>query len=132
MTANQDWAALIGRILLAAIFIQTGFQKITDFAGNVAFASSAGLPLPQVAIAIAIAIELGGGLLLLVGFRARLAALALAVFCVVAAFVFHRYWSMPADNQMLDYIFFWKDLALAGGMLMVFAFGPGRLSLDKA
>lgn len=132
MTANQDWAALIGRILLSAIFIQTGFQKITDFAGNVAFASSAGLPLPQVAIAIAIAIELGGGLLLLVGFRARLAALALAVFCVVAAFVFHRYWSMPADNQMLDYIFFWKDLALAGGMLMVFAFGPGRLSLDKA
>lgn len=132
MTANQDWAALIGRMLLSAIFIQTGFQKITDFAGNVAFASSAGLPLPQVAIAIAIAIELGGGLLLLVGFRARLAALALAVFCVVAAFVFHRYWSMPADNQMLDYIFFWKDLALAGGMLMVFAFGPGRLSLDKA
>ena len=132
MTANQDWAALIGRILLSAIFIQTGFQKITDFAGNVAFASSAGLPLPQAAIVIAIAIELGGGLLLLVGFRARLAALAIAVFCVVAAFVFHRYWSMPADKQMLDYIFFWKDLALAGGMLMVFAHGPGAYSLDRS
>ncbi|HVJ74309.1 MAG TPA: DoxX family protein [Casimicrobiaceae bacterium] len=132
MTANQDWAALIGRILLAAIFIQTGFQKITDFAGTVAFTASAGLPLPEVAVALAIAIELGGGLLLLVGYRARLAALAIAVFCLVAAFVFHRYWSLPADKQLLDYVFFWKDLAIAGGMLVVFAFGPGRLSLDKA
>lgn len=132
MTANQDWAALIGRILLAAIFIQTGFQKITDFAGTVAFAASAGLPLPEVAVALAIAIELGGGLMLLVGYRARLAALAIAVFCLVAAFVFHRYWSLPVDKQMAEYIFFWKDLAIAGGMLVVFAFGPGRLSLDKA
>ena len=132
MTANQDWAALIGRILLAAIFIQTGFQKITDFAGTFAFTASAGLPLPEVAVALAIAIELGGGLLLLVGYRARLAALAIAVFCLVAAFVFHRYWSLPADKQLLDYVFFWKDLAIAGGMLVVFAFGPGRLSLDKA
>jgi putative oxidoreductase len=131
MTARQDWAALIGRILLSALFIQTGFQKVTGFAGNVAYASGAGLPLPEVAIAIAIAIELGGGLLLLVGYQARFAALAIAVFCVVAPFVFHRYWTMPADKQLVDYLFFWKDLALAGGMLTVVAFGPGRLSLDK-
>lgn len=132
MTANQDWAALIGRILLAAIFIQTGFQKITGWEGTVAFIAKAGLPMPEVAVAIAIAIELGGGLLVLVGYRARLAALAIAIFCVAAALVFHRYWSLPADRQMADYLFFWKDLAMAGGMLMVFAFGPGRYSIDKA
>ena len=132
MTANQDLPALIGRILLSAIFIQAGFPKITGFAGNVAYAAGAGLPLPEVAIALSIVIELGGGILVLVGYRARLAALAIAVFCVVVAFVFHRYWSMPADKQMLDYLFFWKDLAMAGGMLMVFAFGPGRFSIDKA
>ena len=73
----------------------------------------------------------GGGILVLVGYRARHAALAIAIFCVVAALVFHRYWSLPADRQMADYLFFWKDLAMAGGMLMVFAFGPGRFSIDK-
>jgi putative oxidoreductase len=132
MTSNRDWAALIGRILLSAIFIQTGFQKVTDFAGNVAYAAKYGVPMPEAAIVVAIVIELGCGLMLLAGFKARLAALAIAIFCVVAAFVFHRYWTMPADKQLLDNIFFWKDLALAGGMLTVFAFGPGRLSLDKA
>lgn len=131
MTTNRDWAALLGRILLSAIFIQAGFAKIGGFAGNVGYAAGAGLPMPEAAVALAIAIELGGGLLVLAGYKARLAALAIAVFALVAALVFHRYWNLPADKQMVDYLFFWKDLALAGGMLMVFAFGPGRLSVDR-
>lgn len=131
MAAFKDVAALVGRALLCAIFIMAGVEKLGGFAGNVAYAQAAGLPMPQVAVAIALAIELGGGLMVLVGFKARLGALAIAVFSSVAAFTFHRYWSMPADKQGTDFLFFWKDLGLAGGMLMIAAFGPGRLSIDR-
>ena len=131
MTTGRDWAALVGRALLSALFIMAGFEKIGGFAGSVAYAQSAGLPMAQVAVAGALVIELVGGLMVLFGFRARLAAFAIAVFTLVAAFTFHRYWSLPADKQMVSYLFFWKDLAMAGGMLMVVAFGPGRLSFDR-
>lgn len=131
MVSWRDWAALVGRALLCAIFVMAGVEKLRDFAGSVAYAQGAGLPMPQVAVAIALAIELGGGLMVLTGFKARLGALAIAVFSAVAAFSFHRYWSMPPDSQVTDLLFFWKDLGLAGGMLMIAAFGPGRLSVDR-
>ena len=131
MVSSRDWAALVGRALLCAIFVMAGIEKLGDFAGSVAYAQGAGLPMPQVAVAIALAIELGGGLMVLVGFKARLGALAIALFSAVAAFSFHRYWSMPAASQGNDLLFFWKDLGLAGGMLMIAAFGPGRLSVDR-
>jgi len=128
--STQDIAALIGRILLAWIFVPAGFGKIAGFAGAVGYATSAGLPLPQVGVAIGLAIELIGGLMLLVGWRTRWAALALAVFCVVAAFFFHNYWAMPEAQQMMQQINFNKNLGLAGGLLAFAAFGAGRLSLD--
>jgi putative oxidoreductase len=131
MTTGRDWAALVGRALLSALFIMSGFEKIGGFAGSVAYAQNAGLPMPQVAVAIALVIELVGGLMVLFGFKARIGALAIAVFTLVAAFAFHRYWTLPADKQIVPYLFFWKDLAMAGGMLMVAAFGPGRLSVDR-
>jgi putative oxidoreductase len=131
MVSWRDWAALVGRALLCAIFIMAGIEKLGGFAGNVAYAQGAGLPMPQVAVAIALVIELGGGLMVLAGFKARLGALAIAVFSAVAAFSFHRYWSMPPASQGTDLLFFWKDLGLAGGMLMIVAFGPGRLSVDR-
>ncbi len=131
METFRDAAALVGRVLLCAIFVMAGFEKIGGFAGNVAYAQGAGLPMPQVAVAIALAVELVGGLMVLVGFRARLGALAIAVFSAVAAFSFHRYWSMPPAQQVNDFLFFWKDLGLAGGMLMIAAFGPGRWSIDR-
>lgn len=131
MVTWRDWVALIGRWLVSAIFVMSGFEKLGGFAGSVAYAQGAGLPMPQVAVAIALVIELVGGLMVLVGFRARLGAFAVAVFSATAAFAFHRYWSLPADKQTLDFLFFWKDLGLAGGMLMVMAFGPGRLSIDR-
>lgn len=128
--STQDVAALIGRILLAWIFVPAGFGKIAGFAGAVGYATSAGLPLPQVGVAIGLVIELVGGLMLLVGWRTRWAALALALFCVVAAFFFHNYWAMPEAQQMMQQINFNKNLGLAGGLLAFAAFGAGRLSLD--
>lgn len=128
---SKDWVALAGRILIAAIFVQAGFSKITGFAGTAGWIASAGLPMPSVATAVAIVVELLGGLMLIAGYRTRIAALTIAAFTVAASLLFHGYWSLPADKQMTDYLMFWKNLSIVGGLLMVWAFGPGRLSLDR-
>lgn len=132
MTTNRDWAALAGRVLLALIFVQAGWGKLMDLGGTAGYIASAGLPMPTAAAYAGMAIELLGGILLIVGYQARLAGLVLAVFTLVATFGFHRYWSVPADQQMMQYLNFWKNIAIAGGMLMVFALGPGRLSIDRS
>ncbi|MFT4265958.1 MAG: DoxX family protein [Xenophilus sp.] len=130
-TPTQDGLALLGRIFLAALFIPAGFGKIGGFAGTVGYIGSVGLPLPQVGAVIAILVELGLGILLLVGFKTRLAALLIALFTLAAAFFFHNYWAMPADKVMMMQIMFWKNVAIAGGLLAFTAFGPGRFSIDK-
>lgn len=126
----HDALALVGRVLLAWMFVPAGFGKIGGFAGSVAYATSAGLPMAQVGVALGVAIELVGGLMLLVGFGTRWAALALAVFTAVAAFFFHDYWTMAADQQMMQKLMFTKNLAITGGLLAFAAFGAGGWSLD--
>jgi len=126
----QDPLALIGRLLLAWMFIPAGWGKIAGFAGAVGYATSAGLPLPQVGVAVGLLIELVGGIALLVGFGTRWAALALAVFTVVATLFFHNYWAMPQAQQMMQQLMFGKNIAIAGGLLAFAAFGAGAFSLD--
>lgn len=126
----QDVLALIGRVLLAWLFIPAGWSKIAGFAGTVGYIASKGVPLPEVCAAIAVAAELGLGLALLVGFKTRWAALGLAIFTAVITPIFHGYWALPADQQMMQMLMFNKNLAVVGGLLAVAAFGAGRLSLD--
>jgi putative oxidoreductase len=126
----QNPRALIGRILLALIFITSGFGKIAGFAGTAGYIASKGLPLAPVVAALTILIELGGGLAILFGFATRWAALALAVFTVLAGVIFHNYWAVPAEQVMMQQINFWKNIAIAGGFLMVAAYGPGAISVD--
>ena len=130
-TPTHDLGALVGRILMALLFIPAGYNKIGGFDGTVGYISSVGLPLPQVGAVIAIVIELGVGLLFLVGFKTRWAALALFVFTVASGFFFHNFWSVPADKVMMQQINFFKNLAIAGGFLAFAAFGAGRFSFDK-
>lgn len=130
-TGSQDVAALVGRILLAALFVPAGFGKLMGFAGTVGYIASVGLPLPQVAAVVAILVELGLGLMLLVGFKTRWAAIGIALFTLVATFAFHNYWAMPADKAFVNQLMFFKNIAVVGGLLVVWAFGPGRLSIDK-
>ena len=133
ITSNtQAAAALVGRILLAAIFITSGFGKIAGFDGTVGYIASKGLPLPQVGAIIAILVELGGGILLAIGFKARWAALAIAIFTLAAGILFHNYWAADAAQRMGQEINFWKNVAISGGALAFFAFGPGRYSVDKS
>ena len=130
MNALQNPLALIGRILLALVFVPAGFGKIAGFAGTVGYATAMGLPLPQVGVALALVIELFGGLALLIGFRTRYAALALAVFTLVASYFFHAFWAVPAEQQMVQQLMFFKNIAITGGLLAFAAFGAGAFSLD--
>lgn len=129
-TGAQDAATLLGRVLLSWLFIPAGWGKIAGFAGTVGYIGSKGLPMPEVLAALAIAIELGLGILLLVGWQARWAALGLAIFVAVITPIFHAFWAVPEAQQMMQKQAFWKNLAIVGGLLFVWAFGPGGWSLD--
>lgn len=128
--AMQDTLALVGRILLAFLFVPAGWGKIAGFAGTAGYIASKGLPMPEVLAAAAIAVELGLGLLLLVGWQTRWAALGLAIFVAVITPIFHGYWAMPEAQQMMQKQAFGKNIAIVGGFLAYAAFGAGRFSLD--
>jgi len=128
----QNPLSLIGRILMAVLFVPAGFGKITGFAGTVGYATAMGMPLPTVGVAIGLVIELAGGLALLLGFGTRIAALALAVFTLVASFIFHAYWAVPEAQQMVTQLLFFKNIAVTGGLLAFAAFGAGAWSVDGA
>ena len=129
--AAQDTLALIGRILVAYLFIPAGIGKLMGFGGTVGYITSVGLPLPEVGAAIAVIVELGLGIVLLLGFKTRWTAIAMALFTVAAALFFHKYWSAPEAMKMMQQINFNKNIAIAGGLLALAAFGPGRFSIDK-
>jgi putative oxidoreductase len=121
--STRDAAALVGRLLVAALFLIDGWSKVRGYAPAVTYMerfSVPGLLLPAV-----ILVEVGGGLLVAIGWQTRCAALALAIFCIVAAVLFHT--NFDDRNQVLH---FQKDLAIAGGLLVLMAFGPGRFSVN--
>ena len=130
MTSAHDVMALLGRILLAYVFVPSGFGKLVGFAGTVGFITSKGVPFPEICAAIAVFTELGLGLALLVGFKTRWAALALAIFVAVITPIFHGYWAVPEAQVMMHKLNFSKNLGLIGGLLAFAAFGAGRLSID--
>jgi len=127
----QNAAALVGRILLAVIFIISGIGKITGYEGTAHYMAMK-LPMVGVLLPLTILTELGGGILLAIGFKARWVGLLLAGFTLLAGLIFHDFWNADAANHMNQQINFLKNVAITGGMLMVFAFGPGRYSVDKS
>lgn len=131
MNTLKTYGPMAGRILIALIFILSGFSKIGGFAGTVGYIASKGLPLPQLAAIGAIVVELGGGILLVLGWKARWAAAAMFLFTAVAAFVFHNFWAMPPDQAQNQMIHFMKNISMLGGLLYVLVHGSGPLSLGK-
>ena len=129
-TSLQNPLTLIGRILLALLFIPAGVSKLTGFAGTVGYIASKGVPFPELAAGAAIGVELGLGLLLLVGFQARWAALGIALFTFVVSFIFHNFWALPADQVLMNQQAFFKNMAIVGGLLTVVSWGAGRWSMD--
>lgn len=126
----QNSAALLGRLLMAALFLPAGLSKLGGFQGTVGYIASVGLPLPTVAAALALVLEIVGGIALILGAGTRMAALALAVFTLVASLFFHAYWSMPAAQQAVQQLLFFKNIAVVGGLLTLFAWGAGAWSID--
>lgn len=115
----------VGRILMAAIFILSGVGKLMAPAATIGYIQAMGLPLASAGLVAAIVVELGGGLLLALGYKTRIVALVLAAFSVVTGLVFHN--AVGDQNQMIHLM---KNLAMAGGLLQVVAFGAGAYSLD--
>jgi len=124
-------AALIGRILLAALFVISGFNKIGGFSGVAGYIGSKGLPMPEVLAALTIALELGGGILLMIGYKARIVSILFFLWLIPTTLLFHKFWGIdPAQvqGQMNNFL---KNVSIMGAMLLVFAFGPGAYSVDK-
>jgi putative oxidoreductase len=124
-SSNAGALPLIGRIAIAAIFVLSGLSKLAAPAATIGYIQSSGLPLPQVGYAIALLVELGGGIALVLGYRTRLVAAILAAFSIVTALAFHS-----ALGDQSQFINFFKNVAMAGGLLNVVAFGGGAWSLD--
>lgn len=131
MNSGSATLSLLGRILIAMIFLVSGFGKIGGFQGLISQIASKGFPVPEVFAVTVIVVELAGGLMLVLGWKARWAALALAAFTAVVTVFFHNFWAMPEAQKMMQQTHFMKNAAIIGGLLFVVAFGPGRFGVDK-
>jgi len=131
MTNALAILAPVGRVLIALIFLFAGIMKLGDPAGNAAYVASGGLP--GWFVWPALVLEIVASVALIVGYRARIAALALAAFSLVAGLLYHLVPSMSAEGMeaMTQSMFFWKDVAIAGGLFMIAAQGAGAWSLDN-
>jgi putative oxidoreductase len=115
-----------GRLLIGLPFAMSGLGKLAAIGPTTEMIRAAGLPLPPVALALAVIVELGGGLLLVTGFQARIVAAVLVVFAFATAVSFHS--NFADQNQMIHFL---KNVMIAGGLLQIVAFGAGALSIDN-
>jgi putative oxidoreductase len=122
--------ALIGRILISAIFIVSGISKLTDVAGTAGYMTSVGIPHAETLAVIAGICELAGGLAVLFGFLGRLASLGLFLLLIPTTLLFHRFWAVEGAEAKMQMVNFLKNLAVMGGLLLLYAHGPGRYSVD--
>ncbi len=127
MKTTQSIAPAVGRILMATIFVFSGIGKLLNPAATIGYIQSSGLPFATLALAVAIAVELGGGTALALGIKTRWVAAVLAMFSIVTGLAFHG--AIGDQNQLIHLL---KNLAMAGGLLQVVAFGAGAYSLDNA
>ena len=131
MNALSSFGPLVGRILMALIFVMSGFGKITGFEGTVGYIASKRLPMPELHASGAIFVELGRGNMLNIGWNARWSAAAIFVFTAMAALFFHNFWAVPpneAQNQMINFM---KNISMMGGLLYVVVHGSGPFSLSR-
>jgi putative oxidoreductase len=127
MQPGFPWIILLSRVLMAAIFIQGGFNKAMAPAATIgAFTTRYALPMPGIAYAITLFVEIGVAIAFLLGWKGRAAGLILAIWCVATAFVAHFH---PGDTGQM--VHFMKNLCMAGGFLQVFVYGTGAFSLER-
>lgn len=125
------YAPLVGRMLLALLFLQSGWHKTFDFGGNVRVMTAKGIPLPEILLAATIILVVAGGLMLLFGWYARWAALGLFVWMIPVTLLFHAFWTVEPGQVFNQTNHFLKNLAIMGALLMVIGMGTGPFSLDN-
>jgi len=138
MEGSRDLGALIGRVMLALIFVMSGLSKVTGLSATAGYMASAGIPhsLVYPGLLLSIAVELGCGLLVVVGFKARLAALAIFLWLIPVTILFHLIPQRDAAAQgksmeaLINMIMMMKNLSMMGGLLLVVSMGPGGYSID--
>ena len=121
---------LIGRLLLAAVFLPAGLSKLSGFERTVGYIASVGLPLPTVAAVVALVVEILGAIALVAGFQTRIAAAVLAVFTLVASVFFHAFWAAAPEQAFIQQLMFFKNIGLIGGLLVLVSSGAGAWSID--
>lgn len=123
----RNLAALVGRILLVLIFLQSGIEKFVQYSGTLGYMTRAGLPFPEVLLVASGVVETLCAVAVIAGWKARWAAAALVVWMIPVTVIFHN----PTLGQG-PMIHFMKNLAITGGFLMLFAFGPGAWSVERS
>ena len=129
--AAQSQAMLIGRILLAAVFLVAGARKLMGVAASAGYLAKLGFPAPEIMVWVAIVIEIGGAVLLITGWNARRAAWLLILFVAIATAMAHRFWEFDAAQYNNQLNHFLKNAAIIGGLLYVAMLGAGAVSLDS-
>ena len=127
---SKSFAPLLGRILLAFIFLQSAFDKVLNYDKTLNLMGARGIAEPQMLLPLAIAALFAGGIMILVGWKARWGALALIVFMIPATLYFHGYWTYPQPQQLNQFHHFVKNIAIIGALLMIMGMGSGALSVD--
>jgi putative oxidoreductase len=129
--APRPATALVGRILIATIFLISGVAKLTDPGGTTSYMEAAGIPYAGTLAIVAGIAEIAGGLSILFGFLTRIGALGLFIFMILVNVMMHPFWSFEGQERQMQMVQFVKNLAVMGGLLVLVAFGPGRHSIDK-
>ena len=121
----------LGRLLLSMIFLVSAAGKVMDWGGTAIYMEAKGIPLTPVFLVGAILFETAGGLMILLGFKARIGVVVLLVFLIPTTVIFHNFWSFEGQEQQMQMIGFLKNLSIMGGLLMILGGGAGYFSIDN-
>lgn len=131
LAGSKDGMLLLSRLLLMILFVIFGWSKITGFSDTTAYLGSVGVPLPTLSAAIAVIMEFFVGVAIAVGFYTRPLAILLGLYTIAAAVIGHQFWNMVDPERIGAMINFYKNMSIAGGLLLLCIAGPGKYSLDK-
>lgn len=130
MEALKSFAPLLARTLIVALFLISGLHKLGNFEQTAAMMANKGLPMVDMLLILSIFIEIGGALMVLLGWHARLGALGLALWLIPVTLIYHAFWQMPPDQAQMQMNHFMKNVAILGALIQVMLHGAGRFSVD--
>jgi len=126
----EDTIILVGRILMALLFIIFGWGKLINYSGTVQYMVHVGSPVPPIAAVVAIVMETIAPLAIIVGVATRPIALLLALYTLGTALIGHHYWTMTGMDRLQNEINFFKNISIIGGLLLLYVTGPGKYALS--